>query len=292
MKAVPTISYKLKIIFVLLSAFFSSYASAINPSYLVHPRSYNTYLNVEENDADPLDGIVKLKNNWKTFVELNKEEMNKLEKLKEKEWDKWLEEVETQWSEFRYFLNNKKSKWIQKKNQEWTKWIKAMEQKWMNYRINIDRGILPSNLRNAITYHGMDTSHAIKKDVQNKMTQDLKKWISSNDANLYKWILRDWNTWKENRMQEWNSKKWKVSEDEYWKEHPDLSISADALYLILKHSRTQWEGRKKREDNQWKKLTDSLEGKYLSINHNEWEKWKEDKFRWYKEWMTYFLNTL
>ncbi|SBT83226.1 tryptophan-rich protein [Plasmodium ovale] len=292
MKAVPTVSYKLKIIFVLLSAFFSSYASARNPSYPKYPQNYITYLTVAEQHADPLDGIIKLQRNWKTFLELNEEEMNKIEKLKEEEWDKWIEEVQTQWSDFRHFLYNKKSKWIQKKNQEWTKWIKAMEKKWMNYRINIDRGILPSNLRNAITYDDMDTSYVIRKDVQNKMTNDLKKWISSNDANLYKWILRDWNTWKENRMKEWNSRKWKVSEDEYWKEHTYSIISIDPLFLILKNSRAQWEERKKREGEQWKKFTNILEGKYLSINHNEWEKWKEDKFHWYNEWMTYFLNSL
>ncbi|CAG9485441.1 unnamed protein product [Plasmodium vivax] len=224
-----------------------------------------------------------LEDDWNSFVEFKTQEMEKLEREYRHEWNIWLRRFEPEWMDFKGFMVNKKRIWIQKKEYEWNKWVKTMENKWRDEIEKMNKNNYPND-------NGNDNHNDVNSQIKNMMINDLKKWINTNESNLYRWILRDWDIWKKNRLEEWTKSDWKVKENKYWTEWEKKDPWKEYLYIIKMTKWLKWRERLKRERRHWIELTEKIENMYIVQNHMDWEKWKNDKITWFKEWMRYFIE--
>ncbi|KEG01630.1 tryptophan-rich protein tryptophan-rich antigen [Plasmodium vinckei vinckei] len=226
---------------------------------------------------------------WNSLVRSSREDIEEEERIKREEWHKKLKELDSEWSQFYSYIRTKKGVWLKKKNEEWNTWIKQMESKWISYKDHIDRELY-NNMETTSPEDSISLVNKLKKTVEENMIQDLKKWIDKNDHNLYKWIICDWDKWKNKFMVSWSKQHWKHNEDMYWKKYSKSKSRTDPISFLINEKFDKWIERNKTEQNQWADITGRLETKYLTGKHPEWEEWKIQKHEWYGKWMSYYIE--
>ncbi|CAD2088333.1 tryptophan-rich protein tryptophan-rich antigen [Plasmodium vinckei brucechwatti] len=226
---------------------------------------------------------------WNSLIRTSREEIEEEERIKREEWNKKLLELDAEWDKFYSYIRTKKGVWLKKKSEEWNTWIKQMESKWIAYKEHIDKEIY-DNMVTTSPDDIIPLVNKLKVTVEENMIQDFKKFIDKSDHNLYKWIICDWDKWKNNFMLNWSKQQWKHSEDIYWKKFSKSKSRTDPISFLIKEKFDKWVERNKTEQNQWADITGKLESKYLTAKHSEWEEWKIHKREWYGKWMAYYIE--
>ncbi|SBS98138.1 tryptophan-rich antigen (Pv-fam-a), partial [Plasmodium malariae] len=248
--------------------------------------------NTDEIDPDEVENWMNsIDTIWNQYTKELGAQVEQSEKRKEQEWNDWIYNLKDQWKDFNNFVEQKKKRWIHKKEQDWSAWIKQMENKWITYKEKMDTRLRHASQERPMTQSELrNLEDDIKEEVKKRMIKDYKRWVSISEANLYKWIKKDWEKWKKNKLDEWNKKEWKVSEENYWANKDNQLICGDQFYFLKRKKKNAWEERIKREKEQWNALTRKIEEGYIDKPHNEWEEWKNYKSTWYFKWMKYFLQ--
>ncbi|EUD64306.1 hypothetical protein C922_05321 [Plasmodium inui San Antonio 1] len=259
-------------------------------------RSFSNQLSQYENrDSD--GGHVKkwireLNQEFKKFKDMKFKEIEKIEKQKEEAWDHWLTMMEPEWINFSNFMEEKKNRWMQKKEEEWSLWIKDMEHKWINYKKRKDKKYLTKYTDGTLDCTEREWNFMMKREVEECMINDYKKWMKDAEDNLHKWISKDLDIWKKKKFDEWLKVEWKKEEDAYWAKEgtSPYGESGNPLFPLIKKCFDMYNARKKREKEHWNKLTENVGKTITNKKYIDWENMKSTKSAWYNEWMDIFLQ--
>ncbi|KJP86050.1 hypothetical protein AK88_04307 [Plasmodium fragile] len=236
--------------------------------------------------------IGELNEEFNQFKDIKFKEIEKTEKQKEEAWDHWLSSLESEWVTFSNFIDEKKKRWIQKKQDDWTTWIKDMEHKWINYKKKKDKRYMTKYREGTLDCTEREWNIMMKREVEELMISDYKKWMKDADDNLQKWMSKDIDIWKKKKFKEWLQVEWKKEEDAYWTNDANTPYgnTSNPLFQVIKKSFDMYNARKKREQEHWNKLIENIGKTITNKKYIDWENMKKSKSSWYNRWMDFFLQ--
>ncbi|ANQ06046.1 Uncharacterized protein PCOAH_00003950 [Plasmodium coatneyi] len=234
----------------------------------------------------------ELNQEFNQFKDIKLKEIEKTEKQKEEAWDHWLTALQPEWVTFSDFVEEKKKRWIQKKEEDWGVWIKDMEHKWINYKKRKDRKFLSKYRDGTLDCTEREWNIMLKREIEECMIADYKKWMKDAEDNLRKWMSKDLDIWKRKKFDEWLNVEWKKEEDTYWSRDSNTPYghSMNPLFSLIKKSFDMYNARKKREQEHWNKLIENVGKTITSKKFLEWENMKKSKSTYYSQWMDFFLQ--
>lgn len=250
------------------------------------------YENRNSDEGHVKKWIGELNQDFNQFKDIKFKEIEKTEKQKEEAWDHWLTHLEPEWVTFSNFIEEKKKRWIQKKEEDWNLWIKDMEHRWVNYKKKKDRKFLSKYREGTLDCTEREWNIMMKREIEECMIADYKKWMRDAEDNLHKWISKDIDIWKRKKFDEWLNVEWKKEEDTYWSRDENIPYgdTMNPLFSVIKKSFDMYNARKKKEQEHWNKLIENIGKTLTNKKFNEWENMKRSKSTYYSQWMDFFLQ--
>ncbi|SBT83561.1 tryptophan-rich protein [Plasmodium ovale] len=217
----------------------------------------------------------------------------KTEEWKENRWNNWFQQLEEEWTEFNYTLENEKEEWIRGNEKEWDNFLTDVEKKWIHLSRNIDNEYKRTALAESLTWNETMWRVWINTEGRDFIEKEWRQWITNKESYLYSWVSREWVQWKDEKIQEWKNNKWKLEENEYWEKYEKKMKSGKlSKFLNLKEKEKwlKWKDRNRREKEQWLNWVQTKDDIYINSKWEKWKKWKNYKRNLFYKWVDAYVN--
>ncbi|EUD64343.1 hypothetical protein C922_05282 [Plasmodium inui San Antonio 1] len=245
---------------------------------------------IEEHIAEGMEKIRKLltgadkQKNHAVLTYLQEMPEEQLEKWKNKEWKKYMANIEEEWQLLNLWIEEQRQNWIDSKDKQLENWMNEMENKWMDID-NIDKEYGCRLIKSCLK--GDDESQIkekLKHELKNLIYRDWKSWIQENESQLNTWLIKLWIQWKNNKISKFLMAEWKLKENEYWNEW-EKTETWKWLYF---NKRRQWETWKKRvtnEKQEWENWVRIKEERVIYSKYKKLTLWMNKKKPSINQWV-------
>ncbi|SBT87549.1 tryptophan-rich antigen [Plasmodium malariae] len=211
------------------------------------------------------------------------------ETWKTREWNKWMKNMDVFYELFSMNVEEKISYWEWMKQRSWNEWLKFMNNKWSHYNENIYVEYRSEVFWICKSWVDTNWTEWIEKNGKSYMTIDWEKWIQEVHSSFCKLVINEWDQWTKEKINEWNTSKWKLEEDEYW----DINgNNNDRKKKIIKDwlNYYRWRKRINRESDEWVTWIKEREERYKNHCNNIWLEWEKSKIILFGDWMNSFIK--
>ncbi|KAI4840189.1 tryptophan-rich antigen [Plasmodium brasilianum] len=211
------------------------------------------------------------------------------ETWKTREWNKWMKNMDVFYELFSMNVEEKISYWEWMKQRSWNEWLKFMNNKWSHYNENIYVEYRSEVFWICKSWVDTNWTEWIEKNGKSYMTIDWEKWIQEVHSSFCKLVINEWDQWTKEKINEWNTSKLKLEEDEYW----DINgNNNDRKKKIIKDwlNYYRWRKRINRESDEWVTWIKEREETYKNHCNNIWLEWEKSKIILFGDWMNSFIK--
>lgn len=140
---------------------------------------------------------------------------NLTEYWKRRRWKKYLKKVDNEWQLLNLGIENVIKKMIERNNVELEKWKTQQANKWLDsnhlyaqYALLYKKTVPSIEIDNIIEQMG----NKLKEKIYNRWSN----LQAENENNIRKWVIEQWNEWKNAKIISWLMCDWKRNENEKW----------------------------------------------------------------------------
>ncbi|SCO60105.1 Tryptophan-Threonine-rich plasmodium antigen C terminal, putative [Plasmodium berghei] len=180
---------------------------------------------------------------------------------KRRRWKKYLKKVDNEWQLLNLGIENVIKKMIERNNAELEKWETQQAHKWLHSNnlyaqyASLYKKITPSiEIDNVIEQMGNKLKEKIYNRWNNLQTE--------NENNIRKWVIEQWNEWKNAKIISWLMCDWKRNENEKWVQWKN-KYRYHIKYAPNRNEYHVWQKRTNIEKKQWSNWVRIKEDHYI-----------------------------
>ncbi|KJP88571.1 hypothetical protein AK88_01850 [Plasmodium fragile] len=193
------------------------------------------------------------------------------------DWNRFMQNLEYDWEEFRVYLNKARAKFMEQKNKEHSRWINLVLCKWIHYTQISTTGEDPQNLRKR-HLSNVEYKKWFNTEIKPQIDVQLDKWFNDTHLNLFKILKNNMIQFKNKKIKEWLMYHWKQNEGYSGYESLELMTASEFLNLVKSR---EWYRSSIDMDYQGQELTKWFlpkEKEYLKQEQSTWAHWEKDKY--------------
>ncbi|KAI4838585.1 tryptophan-rich protein [Plasmodium brasilianum] len=224
----------------------------------------------------------------KIYLKKKIEEFQASENIENYEWKKWFSK------EKKNILNsfkNKAKEWNKYINKEFDNFLENLEKKWMHYNPNMHEEYGTYVLEVSSDWSDEKWTKWFKLYASNHLKEHYEEWFNKVVTDYHVMMTDKLNAYSMIKKNEYESRYKNSNESAYWMRWLENQRKlADPDYYIKENKFRLWKQRKQKQYEEWTKLINYVNGKYVSYNNPDLKQWCEENDTFFKGWLVSFFK--